>query len=53
MPVMRLVGQRDVLDEHAGVDRHVVDALLGLLLDDFEHDLDGQILDAADRLSAS
>ena len=27
-----------ILNEHAGVDGHVVDALLGLLFDDFEHD---------------
>ena len=30
--------QRQILDQHAGVDRHVVDALRGLLFDDFEHD---------------
>src|SRR5579859_4725003 len=29
--------QPQVLDQHAGVDRHVIDALGGLLLDDFEH----------------
>ena len=39
-------GQRDVLHQHAGVDGHVIDALLGLLLDHFEHHVDIQILDA-------
>ena len=34
-----LRGQRDVLDQHAGVDGHVIHALLGLLLDHFEHDV--------------
>ena len=43
-----LRGHRDVLDEHAGMDGHVVDALLGLLLDDFEHDFAGEVLDPAD-----
>ena len=34
-------GQRDVLHQHAGVNGHVVHALLGLLLDHFEHHVDG------------
>ena len=38
--------QRQVLDEHAGVDGHVVDALLGLLFDHFEHDVGGEVFDA-------
>ena len=42
-----------VLDEHAGVDGEVVDALLRLLLDDFEVEVDVQVfepLDAVERL---
>jgi len=39
-------GQRDVLYQYPGVNGHVIDALLGLLLDDFEHDVDVEILDA-------
>ena len=31
-------GQRNVLHQYSGVDGHVIDALLGLLLDHFEHD---------------
>ncbi len=45
--------QRQVLDQHAGVDGHVVDALLGLLFDDFEHDVGVEVfnaLHARDRL---
>src|ERR1700689_4485876 len=38
--------QRQILDEHAGVDGHVVDALGGLLFDDFEHDFGIQVFDA-------
>ena len=38
MPVMRLAVERNVLHQHAGVDGHVIDALLGLLFDDFEHE---------------
>ena len=34
------------LDEHAGVNGHVIDALLGLLFDDFEHDVDVEVFDA-------
>ena len=40
-------GQRDVLHQHAGVNGHVVDALLGLFLDDFEHQRGAEILEAA------
>ena len=32
-----LGGQRNVLHQHAGVDGHVVHALLGLLFDHFQH----------------
>ena len=41
-----LGNQRQILDQHAGVDRHVVDALLGLLFDDFEHDVGVEVFDA-------
>ena len=47
MPVTRLGCIRNVLHQYSGVNRHVIDALLGLLLDDFEHDVDVKILDAA------
>src|SRR5208337_3339940 len=40
--------QRQVLDEHTGVDGHVINALLGLLFDDLEHDVDGEVFDALD-----
>ncbi len=40
-------GQRHVGQQHAGVDRHVVDALLGLLDDRVLVDLPGQLLGAA------
>src|SRR5215831_10042300 len=40
-------GQRNVLDQDAGVNGHIIDALLGLLFDDLQHDLPAQILDAA------
>ena len=40
--------QRQILDQHAGVDGHVVDALGGLLFDDFEHDFGIQVFDAFD-----
>ena len=46
MPVMRLGDQRQILDQHAGVDGHVVHALLGLLFDHFEHDVDVEVFDA-------
>src|SRR5579863_1125248 len=39
-------GERDVLDEDAGVDGHVIHALLGLLLDYFQHDARGQVFHA-------
>ena len=41
-----LGGQRQVLHQHAGVDGHVVDALLGLLLDHVEHHVCVQVFDA-------
>ena len=37
---------RQVLDQHAGVDGHVIHALLRLLLDHFEHDVGVQVFDA-------
>ena len=37
MPVMRLRRQRQVFLQDAGVDRHVIDALLGLVLDHVQH----------------
>ena len=42
-----LRGQRDVLHQHAGMDGHVIHALLGLLFDHFEHHVDVQIFHAA------
>ena len=42
-----LRGERNILHQHAGMDRHIIDALLGLLLDDFEHHVDVEVLDAA------
>src|SRR5690348_4097024 len=33
--------------KHAGVDGHVIHALLGLLFDDFEHDINREIFSAA------
>ncbi len=42
-----LGGQRNVLHQHAGVDGHVIHALLGLLLDHFQHHVDVQIFHAA------
>ena len=38
--------QRHVLNEHACMDRHVIDALLRLLFDHFEHQIGGEILNA-------
>src|ERR1700686_2715041 len=35
-----------ILDEHAGVNGHVIHALLGLLFNHFEHHLGSQIFDA-------
>ncbi len=47
-------GHGHVLDQHSGVNRHVIDALLGLLFNHFEHDPDVEIFHAADaRQSAS
>ena len=40
--------ERQKLAQHAGVDGHVVHALLGLLFDHFEHDVQIQIFGAAD-----
>ena len=52
MPVMPLGGQRNVLHQHAGVDGHVIHALLGLLFDDFEHHLAVEVFHAAHARSA-
>ena len=41
-----LRNHRQILNEYAGVDGHVVHALLGLFLDDFEHDVAIQVFDA-------
>ncbi len=38
--------QRHVLHQHAGVDRHVIHALLGLLFDHFQHHVDVEIFHA-------
>ena len=38
----------DYMTIHAGVDRHVIDPLLGLLLDHFEHHLRREVFHAAD-----
>ncbi len=42
-----LGGERNVLHQHAGVDGHVIHALLGLLLDHFQHHVDVQVFHAA------
>jgi hypothetical protein len=44
IPVPAPRGQRHVAQQHAGVDRHVVDALLGLLDDVSRIDLPGELL---------
>src|SRR5579863_4268723 len=47
-----LAHQRDKFGKNAGVDGHVIDALFGLLFDDFEHELWSEIfgtLDARNR----
>ena len=46
MPVTRRVVSGMYCTQHAGVDGHVVHALLGLLLDHLEHHVGGQVLDA-------
>ncbi len=43
-------GERDVVAEDAGVEGHVVDPLLGLVLDDVEQALLGEVLDLLDLL---
>ena len=40
-------GERNVLYQNAGVDGHIIDALFGLLFNDFEHHLAAEVLDAA------
>ena len=47
MPVTRLRRQRDVAQQHAGVDGEVVDALLRLLDERVAEELPGQILGLA------
>ena len=47
MPVTRFAVQRDVAQQHAGVDREVVDALLGLLDQRLDEDVDVQVLGLA------
>ena len=42
-----LGSKRNVLHQHAGVNGHVIHALLGLLLDHFQHHVDVQIFYAA------
>ena len=46
MPVMRLETIGQILNQHAGVNGHVIHALLGLLFDDFEHYVGVQVFDA-------
>ena len=41
-----LGNQRKILDQDAGMDRHVIDALRGLLFDDFQHHFGIQVFDA-------
>ena len=41
-----LRNQRQILDQHAGVDGHVIHALRGLLFDHFEHDFGVQVFDS-------
>src|SRR5258706_84903 len=43
-----LADKRHMLAHHAGVNGHVVDALLGLFFDYFEHQVEGEIFGAAD-----
>ena len=50
MPVTRLGGQVQVLEQHAGVDRHVVDALLGLVLDHVQKVLRRHVADVVQLL---
>ena len=42
-----IADQRQKFAKNAGVNRHVVNALFGLLLDHFEHDVDVEIFGAA------
>ena len=41
-----LGNQRQVLHQHAGMDGHVVHALLGLLFDDFQHQVGAEVFNA-------
>ena len=43
-------GERNVLDENASMDCHIIHTLLGLLFDDFEQDVDVEIFNAADAV---
>ena len=42
-----LADQRNVLAQYTGVDGHVIDTLLGLLFDHFEHEIEGEVFRAA------
>ena len=50
MPVTRFVVSGRYSQQHAGVDGHVVDALLGLVLDHVEHLLRRHVVDVLDVL---
>ena len=41
-----LRNQRQVLDEHASVDSHVIHTLLSLFLDDLQHDFGVEVFDS-------
>ena len=53
MPVTRSRGQRHVTQQHAGVDREVVDALLRLLLQRLDEDVDVELLGLALTFSSA
>ena len=42
-----ITGQRNILDEHACMNRHVVDPLLSLFFDYLKHDAEVQIFNPA------
>ena len=44
-----LANKRNMFAQDAGMDGHVVDALLGLLFDHFEHEVEGEIFRAGGR----
>src|SRR5437899_9509468 len=43
-----LADQRHMLAQNSGMNGHVVDALLGLLFDDFKHEIEGEVFGTAD-----